>query len=249
MARPSKKRRICALPQTQGLIPRKDKDSKDVPIITMTVDEYETIRLIDLRSFTQEECAASMEVARTTVQSIYDNARHKLAQCLCNGWELEIEGGNYFLCEGRDGGCQSPHCRKEEPYTMKIAVTYENGQVFQHFGRTEQFKIYQISNGEIVEEQIIGTDGNSHGALAEYLRALGVTTLICGGLGEGARTALTQAGIQVYAGVSGDADFAAANLLTGALKQNTDATCQHHGEGEAAGHDEQHGCQKGNCHS
>jgi len=78
----------------------------------MTVDEYETIRLIDLEGFNQEECAAQMNVARTTVQGIYINARKKLAESLINGKVLFIEGGEYRLCEGTGSNCYSGGCRR-----------------------------------------------------------------------------------------------------------------------------------------
>ena len=83
---------------------------------------------------------------------------------------------------------------------MKIAVTYENGQVFQHFGHTEQFKLYEVEDGRVVSSQVVDTNGSGHGALAGFLREYGVDALICGGIGGGARNALAQAGIQLYPG-------------------------------------------------
>ena len=80
---------------------------------------------------------------------------------------------------------------------MKIAVTYENGSVFQHFGHSEQFKIYQAEEGTVVSSEVVGTNGNGHGALAGFLKEMGVETLICGGIGGGARNALDEAGIQL----------------------------------------------------
>lgn len=116
---------------------------------------------------------------------------------------------------------------------MTIAVTYENGQIFQHFGRTELFKLYTIADGKVSSATIIGTDGNGHGALAGFLRQQGVDTLICGGIGEGARQALKGAGIRLYGGISGDADTAVEELLAGTLPQNEQANCncsgEHHG--------------------
>ena len=100
---------------------------------------------------------------------------------------------------------------------MKIAVTYENGQVFQHFGHTEQFKLYDVEDGKIVREAVVGTNGSGHGALAGFLTLNGVDALICGGIGGGAQTALAEAGIKLYGGVSGDADAAVNALRT----QNT----------------------------
>ena len=118
---------------------------------------------------------------------------------------------------------------------MKIAVTYENGQVFQHFGHTEQFKLYDVENGAVVSSRVVDTNGSGHGALAGFLREHGVEALICGGIGGGARNALTQAGITLYPGAAGDADGAVAALLAGTLAYDPDTLCDHHGHGE--GHD------------
>lgn len=91
---------------------------------------------------------------------------------------------------------------------MKIAVTYENGEIFQHFGHTEQFKVYDIEDGKIVSSQVVGSDGLGHGALAGFLGSNNIEVLICGGIGGGAQTALADAGIKLYGGVSGNADAA-----------------------------------------
>lgn len=91
---------------------------------------------------------------------------------------------------------------------MRIAVTYENGNIFPHFGRTEQFKLYDVADGHIIASRVVGTDGQGHGALAGLLRQLGADILICGGIGGGAQSALAAAGIRLYGGVSGSADAA-----------------------------------------
>lgn len=124
---------------------------------------------------------------------------------------------------------------------MRIAVTYENGQIFQHFGHTEQFKLYQVEEGKVLSSQVIGTQGSGHGALAEFLKAARVDTLICGGIGGGARAALTEAGILHYPGASGDADAAVEAFLAGTLSYNPNTMCAHHshGEGHTCG---DHGC-------
>ena len=82
---------------------------------------------------------------------------------------------------------------------MKIAVPYENGNVFQHFGHSEKFKIYDVENGSIIRAEIVDTNGNGHSALATFLADNGVTALICGGIGDGAKTALQEAGIDIFA--------------------------------------------------
>ena len=86
---------------------------------------------------------------------------------------------------------------------MRIAVTYENGEIFQHFGHTEQFKLYDVENGEIKQTQVVDTNGQGHGALSSFLTNAGVEVLICGGIGGGAQAALAAAGIQLLGGVSG----------------------------------------------
>lgn len=134
---------------------------------------------------------------------------------------------------------------------MKIAVTYEDGQVFQHFGHTEQFKLYDTADGKVLSSSVVSTGGSGHGALAGFLRAQGVDALICGGIGPGARSALSEAGIALYGGVSGSADAAVAALLGGTLAFDTEANCDHHshGEGGHCGHHGEHdGCHGGNCH-
>ncbi|HAS20647.1 MAG TPA: peptidylprolyl isomerase [Lachnospiraceae bacterium] len=120
---------------------------------------------------------------------------------------------------------------------MKIAVTYENGNIFQHFGRTEYFKVYEVEDGKILTSEVISSNGIGHGALAGLLADRDIRTLICGGLGGGALNALTGAGIEVCAGASGDADAAVEAYLKGELT-DTGANCDHHGEGHTCGHHE-----------
>lgn len=132
---------------------------------------------------------------------------------------------------------------------MRIAVTYENGEVFQHFGHTEQFKIYDTEDGKVTKEEIVGTNGNGHGALSGFLLGLKVDALICGGIGGGAQAALSEAGIQFYGGVTGAADDAVRAFLAGSLAFNPDVQCSHHGHGEHGGNcqADHHGCHGSSC--
>ncbi|MEG2421762.1 MAG: NifB/NifX family molybdenum-iron cluster-binding protein [Oscillospiraceae bacterium] len=131
---------------------------------------------------------------------------------------------------------------------MKIAVTYENGQVFQHFGHCEHFKIYEVQNGGLMGATVVSAEGSGHGALAGFLKSHQVDTLICGGIGGGARVALEEAGIELFPGVTGDADKSVAALLSCNLSYDPNTTCSHHHEGEAhdcGGHpcgEDKHGC-------
>lgn len=111
MSRPRKWRRVCCLPRNTGLIPVCEQSTSE-PVV-MTIEEFETIRLMDLENLTQEACAERMNVARTTVQAIYHAARGKLADALVNAKVLKIEGGDYEICQERlgvCGGCQYCHC-------------------------------------------------------------------------------------------------------------------------------------------
>ncbi len=110
---------------------------------------------------------------------------------------------------------------------MKVAATYDNGNIFQHFGRTENFKIYEVEDGKVISENIIGNNGLGHESLATYLKDLGVSVLICGGMGPGAQSALSASGIEVYSGAEGNADEALQKYLKGEL-ESTGVNCDHH---------------------
>ena len=239
MPRPTKCRRVCHLPQTLTFCPQ-DADGK--ASVVLTVDEFEVIRLMDKAGLSQEECAGRLDVARTTVQKIYETARKKIADALVDGLPLRIEGGDYRLCDGFNSACPRHDCYKKRipnaskgEDIMTIAVTYENGQIFQHFGHTEQFKLYDVTDGKITASEVVSTNGSGHGALAGILQALHVDVLICGGIGGGAQTALANAGIRLYGGVSGSADEAVKALLAGTLDFNPNVKCSHHEHNHADG--------------
>ena len=190
-------------------------DPTEQPVIILTLDEYETIRLLDREGLTQEQCAEKMQIARTTVTAIYESARRKLATALVDGCPLHIAGGFYRMSPDSYASIK-PIVKGKN--IMRIAATYENGEIFQHFGRTEQFKLYDVEDGKIVSSEVVGTDGMAH-----------------------------RAGIKIYPGVSGSADEAAKALAAGNLQYDPDAHCDHHehGEGHECGH-EGHG-EGGHC--
>jgi predicted Fe-Mo cluster-binding NifX family protein len=119
--------------------------------------------------------------------------------------------------------------------------------IFQHFGHTQQFKVYEVENGAVVSSEVVDTNGSGHGALAGLLSSMQVNVLICGGIGGGAQMALASAGIKLYGGIAGEADEAVAALLAGNLDYNPAPNCNHHdhhyGEGHSCG---SHGC-GGHC--
>ena len=132
---------------------------------------------------------------------------------------------------------------------MKIAVTYDNGTIFQHFGKTENFKVYEVENGQVLSGEVISSNGSGHSALAGLLAGQNIDVLICGGIGGGAQAALTEAGIELCAGAQGNADQAVEAYLKGELV-SSGATCDHHHEeGHSCGeHEEGHSCGS-NCGS
>ena len=132
---------------------------------------------------------------------------------------------------------------------MKIAVTYDNGQIFQHFGHTEQFKLYTVEDGKVVSSEVVDTNGSGHGALAGFLAEYQVEVLICGGIGGGAQNALAQAGIKLFGGCSGNADQAVEALLEGQLNYDADVKCSHHDHehGEGGHQCGNHGCGSHSC--
>lgn len=132
---------------------------------------------------------------------------------------------------------------------MKIAVTYENGNVFQHFGHTQAFKIYETDGKQILRSEVVSTDGQGHGALSTFLAERDVEVLLCGGIGGGAQMALKDAGIKLYGGVSGNADDQVQAFLDGALAYNANVRCDHHDHEHHGAHAcGSHGCGTHNCH-
>lgn len=256
MPRPKKCRKVCFLPPADIFSANGETDE----CIILHVDEYECIRLVDYEGYSQEQCAACMQVSRATAQLICERARKKIAAALVNGCTLRIEGGEYRLCDGSEKRCGCSGCpkqahsqiqsMKEGDFKMKIAVTYENEQIFQHFGHTSQLKIYDVENSQIVGTNVVDTNGQGHGALVSFLKYLQVDILICGGIGGGAQMALADAGIQLLGGVSGSCDAAVEAWLAGNLAYNPDVRCNHHDHEHGEEHHTcgEHGCGGHSCH-
>lgn len=186
------------------------------------------LRILDYEGKSQQDAAASLGVSRATVAGIAAAAHRKVADALVNGKALEIACGAADF----EGGPEVSWTRKDEG-TIRIAATYSDRAIFPHFGRTEEFKLYDIENGEVKRSEVVGSNGVSHGALAGLLAQGGVDVLICGGIGAGALSVLAAQGIQVIPGVSGSADNAVKALLAGTLAASDTPACGcHHGDHE-----------------
>ena len=239
MPRTTKCRKIRSFPDYYSFVPE-EADAEKIETVMLSLDEYETIRLLDHEGLNQEECAARMGVARTTVTAMYECARKKLVGAVVEGKRLRIAGGNIEIDRERNSLNVDLKIKGEK--TMRVAVTYDNGNVFGHFGRTEQFKVYDIEDGKVVNSEILGTNGEGCGALAGILNIANVDALICGGIGGGAVFALQEAGIKLYAGASGNTDEVIDAFIAGTLDANGEANCDHHEHGEG------HSCGHGKCH-
>ena len=243
MPRPEKKRCVCPLNEE-----RRFSTEGNAPALEIRADELEALRLCDLEELSQQEAADRMGVSRGTLQRLLYSAHRQIAFALVCGRSIHLDPP----AEGRRaraGGCgkKCRFCRNDRKTPkaggndMIIAVTSESGEVFQHFGHTPEFTIYETKDGELLGPRVIPTGENGHGALAGILDALGVEVLICGGIGGGAQMALDEIGAKVVGGASGKVADVVAAFLKGELVVNPDFQCHHHD------HDADHKCGEHGC--
>lgn len=250
MARPRKERRVC-----MNFGERLFVSETEAPCMRIAADELEALRLTDLEELDQSEAAGRMRISRGTLQRLLREARRKLTFALLEGGSIMTEGISKNCAPGCDEERRCRFCRRRTNQalhwrgekTMKIAVATENGMVFQHFGHTPEFAVYDVEDGRIKSKTVEPTDGCGHGALAGFLQARGIDVLICGGIGGGAQMALAEANILLAAGVQGDADRAVSEFIAGTLSSVSASTCggHEHGEGHSCGghgHGEGHSC-------
>ncbi len=254
MSRPLKVRRIC-----RRMTGRFFDPGTGAPPVELAADEVEALRLVDLEKLEQSQAARLMGISRGTLQRLLYAARRKTVFALLSGSPLALTGpvpeaASAPGCGGAAGICRFCPDRMgilhnlKGDIIMKIAVTCDaDRQVFQHFGHTPEFAVFDVENGRIVNTQFAPVNGAGHGALAGFLADLGVNLLICGGIGGGAQMALAEAGIRLVGGVSGDVTAAVTAYLNGTLAANPDFSCHHHDHGEGHscgghGHGEGHSC-------
>lgn len=249
MPRPEKKRHVCPLSGVR----RFDTDG-NAPALEIRADELEALRLCDLEELAQQEAATRMGVSRGTLQRLLYSAHRQIAFALVCGHPIHL-GPPAESRRAQAGGCgkKCRFCRAKRKNTqaggknMIIAVTSENGEVFQHFGHTPEFTIYETKGDELLGPRVVPTGENGHGALAGLLDALGVEVLICGGIGGGAQMALDEIGVEVVGGASGKVADVVAAYLKGELQVDPDFQCHHHDHD--GGHEcGEHGCGGGHCH-
>lgn len=238
MPRPKKCRKVCQMPPIREFRPVCEGKSEEE--VTLTVDEYEAIRLIDRQGFSQEECSAYMQVARTTAQMIYNSARKKLAAALVEGLPLRIEGGDYQLCDGNEefcacGGCwkhrRSCACRSKEDEGMKIAIPLDENKkdVCIVLARAPFFLFRENGTDTIVDNPAAMAQGGAGMQAAQFLVDHGVDTLITVRCGENAAEVFQAAGIKIYKSVHKAAADDMAALEEGTLEELTQFHGGYHG--------------------
>lgn len=207
MPRPKKCRKVCQLPRTQAFHPSEGEKREEW--VSLSVDEYEAIRLIDLEGFSQEACSSYMQVARTTVQAIYTSARKKLAMMLVEGRPLRIEGGDYQLCDGNEKFCDCGGCRRHRrrlqnaemrESQMKLAIPLDEDQssVCQVLARAPYFLFCQDGVDTIVDNPGAQAQGGAGIQAAQFLVDQQVTDLIALRCGQNAAEVFQAAGIHIY---------------------------------------------------
>lgn len=201
MARPTKRRKVCGMPRNQRFGPM-GNPSREKEMINLSIDEYETIRLIDLEGYTQAECAEQMNVARTTVQGIYSNARKKIAESVVNGKILNIHGGNYKICNGQGPRCRRRACNRRID-KMKITIPVDNNvnsNVNENLGRTPFFYIRDMETDEIefINNEAAKSQGGAGVQAAQMIIDQGTRVLLAPKVGKHAEEILKTSDIQVF---------------------------------------------------
>lgn len=245
MPRPRKCRKVCQLPETReflpaGSVPANSGDAHARQPVVMTVDEYETIRLIDKEGFSQEECSAFMKIARTTAQAVYASARKKLAECLVESLPLIIEGGDYELCSGTETSCRCGGCRrhriaagmpgapetafshetaKENPMKVAIPLEANKTDVCAMLARAPFYLFHTETGDEIVENPAADAASGAGPQAAQFLIDNEVTDVVAVRCGSNAGEALKAAGVTVYTSANKTAADDAAAFEAGTLEE------------------------------
>lgn len=235
MPRPRKCRKVCQMPKTREFRPTGEMECESA--VVLTVDEYEAIRLIDKQGFSQEECSIYMQVARTTVQSIYNSARKKIADAIVNGLPFRIEGGDYQLCDGNEEYCDCGGCGKhrrsrvrrlvKEDGKMKIAIPLDENRedVCIVLARAPYFMFREDGVDTIVENQAAQAHGGAGIQAAQFLVDQGVNALITVRCGQNAADVFLAADIKIFKSVH----KAAADDLTAMEEGKLDVLTKFHG--------------------
>lgn len=230
MPRRKKCRKVCQMPAMREFRPVGGARCESAVILS--VDEYEAVRLIDRQGFSQAECSRYMQVARTTVQMIYNSARQKLAEALVDGLPLRIEGGDYRLCDGKEeycacGGCRKHRCgqliKMREEGNMRIAIPLdENRQdVCIVLARSPYFLFHDENGDSVVENPAAQAQGGAGVQAAQFLVDSGVTALITVRCGQNAADVFTAAGMKIYKSVNKTAAEEISALADGKLEELT----------------------------
>jgi len=190
MPRPIKERSIREKPVCCRFIPEKIQNTETM---ILTMDEFDVIRKCDYERLSQENCAQTMNVSRTTVQRIYASARQKIAEALILGKVLEVDGGIVSFNSEDDS---SNYKNEKGEVSMKIAIGLDGEKVADHFGHCNDFRVYEIVDNKVINQEDIHDDVHVHQARPQFLKDLGVDVLIMNSMGKGAYNRLIALGIK-----------------------------------------------------
>lgn len=225
---------IRSNPPVKSFLPSHGECAPGQHDVSLLLEEWEALRLVDYAGMEQRQAALSMGISRQSVQMLVSSGRAKIARAIVEGLPLNITGT-------LDNTIYLPLQQDERVRSMHIAVAAHHTEVFPHFGRTPEFYMVTAEDGKITNEAILPAPAEGHGALVGFLVQQGVDTVICGGIGAGAINGLRSAGIRVYAGASGSAKEQVLSLLSGVLPLQGEANCEHH-EGHEHHHNHGQGC-------
>lgn len=261
MPRPKQCRRVECPPNTKGFRPFGIGCCRNREVVTLQIDEYETIRLIDLEGLTQEDAAKKMQISRPTLTRIYDQARRAIAEAIVGNKILQIgEGDVEYYGQWHSNIITN----NKEEVMKKIAIPTNNGILFQHFGKASQFTFVTIEDGKVTSKEAVDAPPHAHGVAPRFILSHKATEVIAGGIGASPVNMLMEAGVDVHIGApSLQIDEIIAKYLDGSLTFDENNVCaghnhehgregrhhedgigHHHGEGEGkcGGHDGHHHC-------
>ncbi len=231
MGRCKNDRQIMAYPAVSGFSPNACQPCNTQPV-TLSLDEYEAIRLLDYMGKQQTQAALIMGISRPTLTRIYMEARHKIATMIVEGRPLDMSAGN------KDFDFYKPNRNNIIMMNQKIAIPTCEGKLWPHFGKAPQVTVVTVENGQVKETLTLKAPEHEHGAMPRFIAAQGCTDVLCGGLGAGAVNLLNQLGIQVHAGAP---ELPIEELVTKYLGNQIiygDGNCHHEGCGSHHHHDD-----------
>jgi len=225
MPRPQKCKRIGSQPQYKRFTPDNNLSPE---IVILSLEEFEVIKNCDYDRLDQENCARMMNTSRTTIQRIYANARIKIAEALVLGKVLEIEGGNVMISQASD-----EEVNQSMKNNYRLAIGVSDGLVAEHLAQCEDYMVFDIADGQVINQQLIHDDGVERFHRPHFLNGHKIDVLIIKALAKGAYNRLMAFGIKCHGTNNIDPQLALSEYLTSVEPALPIETC---GKGCHGGH-------------